>query len=54
MTSRARRGAVPCGQRVGAAKLLARREAVIIGASRRKGFDWRVLQDALSKAADIH
>ncbi|MFO1195973.1 MAG: RraA family protein [Burkholderiaceae bacterium] len=38
----------------GAAKLLARREAVIIGASRRKGFDWRVLQDALSKAADIH
>ena len=37
-----------------AAKMIARREAVIIGASKRRGFNWRKLQDALASAADIH
>jgi len=30
------------------------REAVIIGASKRKGFNWQVLREALQEASDIH
>ena len=32
----------------------AKREAVIIGTSKRRGFNWRKLQDALAESADIH
>jgi regulator of RNase E activity RraA len=42
------------GQIASAVKLLTQREAVIIGASKRKGFNWQVLRDALKEAADIH
>ncbi|NDG56170.1 MAG: RraA family protein [Betaproteobacteria bacterium] len=42
------------GQIAKAVKLLSQREAVIIGASKRKGFNWQVLRDALEEAADIH
>jgi hypothetical protein len=37
-----------------AAKLLARREAVIIGASKKKGFSFETLAKALKQSADIH
>jgi len=42
------------GQIAKAVKLLTRREAVIIGASKRKGFNWQVLREALQEASDIH
>jgi regulator of RNase E activity RraA len=42
------------GQIANAVKLLTRREAVIIGASKRKGFNWQVLREALQEASDIH
>ncbi|NDA94285.1 MAG: RraA family protein, partial [Betaproteobacteria bacterium] len=42
------------GEIAKAVKLLTQREAVIIGASKRKGFNWQVLQEALKEAADIH
>ncbi|HEX2888237.1 RraA family protein [Vineibacter terrae] len=38
----------------GAAKLLARREAVIIGASKKKGFSFEKLAQAMKDSADIH
>jgi regulator of RNase E activity RraA len=37
-----------------AAKLLARREAVIIGASKKKGFSFEKLAQAMKDSADIH
>lgn len=37
-----------------AAKLLAAREAIIIGASKKKGFDWRKLKAAMAQSAEIH
>ena len=42
------------GQIAKAVKLLSQREAVIIGASKRRGFNWHVLKNALEEAADIH
>ena len=38
----------------GAVKLLAAREAIIIGASKKKGFDWRKLKAAMAESAEIH
>jgi regulator of RNase E activity RraA len=37
-----------------AAKLLGRREAVVIGASKKKGFNFEVLAKAMKTSADIH
>jgi regulator of RNase E activity RraA len=37
-----------------AAKLLARRESVIIGASKKKGFNFEKLARAIKDSADIH
>jgi regulator of RNase E activity RraA len=42
------------GKIAAAAKLLGRREAVIIGASKKKGFNFEVLARALKTSADIH
>ena len=42
------------GQIAKAVTLLTQRESVIISASKRKGFNWHVLRDALQEAADIH
>ena len=39
---------------IAAAKMLTRREAVIIGAAKRKGFGWQTLKAAFDEAADIH